>query len=101
MVGEPDLQAVRLGQLALRRGQRARGLHGLQAAHQQVVDGSRGGRLAEAEALAQRREGLRIARRAQVEVAAEDERVAAGQLDGCPRGSFRLERRSRRLEPIG
>ena len=71
-----------VGQLALRRRQLAGPLDHPQAAREQVVDGA-AGRSARPRPKRSRscRERRRVARRAQVEVAPEDERVVARPLD--------------------
>ena len=86
MVRESQPQAIRLHELALLRGEPPRPLHHVKPAHENVVDRIRPGGLAEAQSLAQLHERGGAARWAQVEVAAEDERILPRPLDRMTRG---------------
>src|SRR6185436_13870229 len=92
VVRQPEAKAVGVEKLPLLRRKARRPLDHLEPAGEDVVDRVGCGRVAQLEALAQLREHLRVARRAEVQVAAEDERVTGGPLDGGGRRGEGLAR---------
>ncbi|MEA2455121.1 MAG: hypothetical protein QOI45_1383, partial [Thermoleophilaceae bacterium] len=90
VVGEPQTASAGVGQLPLLRRQGPQPLHHAQPPREQVIDRPWTGRLGQPEALAQLGERLGTVRRAQVEVAAEDERVVTRPVDGRSRRPHHL-----------
>src|SRR5918999_4033518 len=80
VIGEPQAASVGAGQLAPLGREPAWRLGDLEPPREHVVYRGGGGWLAQAEALLEQDERLRVGRGTKVEVAPEDERVVAGPV---------------------